>query len=106
MAVRVKVQSCLLSSVVFFLARAKAPMDNNNSNLQICQICGVSITPQGQVNFSNGTPGTRARLYARVCRYAQKPGCINQEPELIGELTAKDAYESGKNLPLPSFGDS
>jgi len=76
---------------------------DNNSNLQICQICGVSITPQGQVNFSNGTPGTRARLYARVCKYTQKPECINQESELIGELTAKDGYESGKDLSLPSF---
>ena len=81
-------------------------MDNNNSNLQICQICGVSITPQGQVNFSNGAPGTRARLYARVCRYAQKTGCINQETELIGEVTAKDAYETGKDLPLPSFSNT
>ncbi|ELS01870.1 hypothetical protein Xen7305DRAFT_00015770 [Xenococcus sp. PCC 7305] len=81
-------------------------MDKNHlNNLQTCQICGVSITEKGQVNFSNGSPGTRARLYARVCKYAKRPECINQEPELIGEITAQDGYESGKGL-IPSFGNT
>ena len=70
-------------------------MNSNNSNsLQVCPVCGVSIAENGQVNFSNGKPGTRARLYARVCQYAQKPECINQEPELIGELTSQDYYKN------------
>ena len=71
---------------------------NNSQNLQICSVCGVSITEDGQVNFSNGKPGTRARLYARVCQYAQKPECINQELELIGEITRQDGFESGEDL--------
>ena len=72
-------------------------------NLQVCPICNVSITEEGQVNFSNGNPGTRARLYARVCQYTQKSGCINQEPELIGELTAQDRYETGEDLTIPTL---
>lgn len=74
-------------------------MDSNNSkNLQICPVCSISITDDGQVKFSTGSPGTRARLYARVCQYAQKPGCINQESELIGELTPEDGFESSEDL--------
>ena len=77
-------------------------MDSNNSkNLQICPVCGVSITPDGKVNFAGGSPGTRARLYARVCQYAQKPECINQESQLIGEITRQDGFESGQDLPMP-----
>ncbi len=77
-------------------------MDSNNSqNLQTCSVCGVSITEDGQVNFSNGSPGTRARLYARVCQYTQKPGCINQESQFIGEITREDSFESGEDLLMP-----
>ena len=71
---------------------------NNPQNHQVCPVCGVSITGDGQVNFANGRPGTRARLYARVCQYAQKPECINQEPQLIGEITRADGFESGEDL--------
>ena len=56
--------------------------------LEICPACEVSIDAQGKVYFSVGQPGTRAKLYARVCKFNQKPGCINQSPELIGEVTA------------------
>ena len=76
---------------------------NNPENLQVCSICGVSIAENGQVNFSNGKPGTRARLYARVCQYTEKSGCINREPELIGELTSQDGYKSGEDLSMPSL---
>ena len=79
---------------------------NNPENLQVCSICGVSITEDGQVNFSSGNPGTRARLYARVCQYTQKSGCINQEPQLIGELTSQDGYKSGENLSMPALSTS
>ncbi len=79
-------------------------MDSNKTkNFQICPVCGVFITEDGKVNFAAGSPGTRARLYARVCRYAQDPGCINQESQLIGELTREDGFESGENLPIPVF---
>ena len=79
-------------------------MDSNNTqNLQICPVCNVSITEDGQVNFSTGSPGTCARLYARVCKYVQKPGCINQESQLIGKITPDDGFESGENLMTPFF---
>ncbi len=74
---------------------------NNAQNLQTCPVCGVSITEDGQVNFSNGIPGTRARLYARVCQYAQKSECINQETKLIGEIQSEDGFESGEDLHIP-----
>ena len=74
-------------------------MDRSNSKgLQVCPICNISITEDGQANFSTGSPGTRARLYARVCQFAQKPGCINQDSELIGELTREDGFETGEEL--------
>ncbi len=74
---------------------------NNSQNFQLCPVCGVSITEDGQVNFSNGNPGTCARLYARVCQYAQKSECINQESPLIGEITREDYFDSGENLQMP-----
>lgn len=50
----------------------------------ICQRCGVKI--EGDiVHFSYGKPGSRSRLYARVCQFALKRGatdCANQfDPE-------------------------
>ena len=78
-------------------------MDSNKTkNFQICPVCGVSITEDGKVNFAAGSTGTRARLYARVCHYTQKTGCINQESQLIGELTREDGFESGEEL-IPVF---
>ena len=74
---------------------------NNSPNLQICAVCGVSITGDGQVNFSDGNPGTRARLYARVCQYAQKSECINHESQLIGEIQSEDGFDSGEDLQMP-----
>ena len=77
-------------------------MDSNNpQNLQNCPVCGVSIAEDGQVNFSHGSSGTRARLYARVCQYTQKSECINQESQIIGEITQVDGFESGENLLMP-----
>ena len=35
------------------------------------------VSEGDRVLFSAGPPGTRARLYARVCQYVQKAGCIN-----------------------------
>jgi len=45
--------------------------------------------PRGEVYFSHGKQGTRARLHARVCQYASRPGCIN---EFEGEIPEKDFY--------------
>ncbi|MGF1569578.1 MAG: hypothetical protein ACFCVD_16170 [Nodosilinea sp.] len=50
---------------------------------QTCPICGVKILVGmiggDRVLFSAGPPGNRAKLYARVCRYVEKAGCINKE---------------------------
>ena len=61
--------------------------------LEICPVCGVKIEGGDKVIFSSGAPGSRARLYARVCNYVQKSGCINQDKESIGLITANDYYQ-------------
>jgi hypothetical protein len=53
------------------------------------------------VKFSSGPVGTRARLYARVCQYTTRPDCINQDPDLIGEVLREDGYLAGEDIPLP-----
>lgn len=48
------------------------------------------------VHFSQGAPGTRAKLWARVCQYLRSPEqcaqCINQDPSLRGEVSGSDYY--------------
>ncbi|MDY6782688.1 MAG: hypothetical protein SW833_09115 [Cyanobacteriota bacterium] len=61
------------------------------TNPQTCPVCRVSIV-NDVVHFSNGNPGTRARLYARVCQYVNQKGCINQDADKIGELDPKDGF--------------
>ncbi len=68
----------------------------SNSNLQTCPVCGVKIEGGDKVIFSSGPVGTRARLWARVCNYARKPGCINQDQGVIGTVHENDYYK-----PLP-----
>lgn len=83
-----------------FLSSDKPTEAHNNpcgeeeilKDLKTCPACGVRITADDKVLFSCGEPGTRARLYARVCRFAKKPGCINRDEEAIGELTDRDYY--------------
>ena len=65
----------------------------SQANLQRCSVCKVKITDSDRVLFSNGTPGTRGRLWARVCQYANTAGCINQEQDLIGEVKKEDRYK-------------
>jgi hypothetical protein len=67
-----------------------------NPNVQTCPVCGVKIEGGSKVIFSSGPVGTRARLWARVCNYAQKPACINQDQESIGSVKENDYYK-----PLP-----
>ncbi|GBF82438.1 hypothetical protein [Aphanothece sacrum] len=67
-----------------------------NPNVQTCPVCGVKIQGGDKVIFSSGPVGTRARLWARVCNYAQKPACINQNQEDIGSVKENDYYK-----PLP-----
>ncbi|MFN9643702.1 MAG: hypothetical protein ACK6BG_00950 [Cyanobacteriota bacterium] len=71
-----------------------------------CNLCTVEI--QGMaggadlVHFSQGAPGTRAKLWARVCQYLRTPEqcsrCINQDPSLRGEVSGSDYYAEA-----PSF---
>ncbi len=77
----------------------------NNQTLSTCPVCGVSITDDGKVNFTVGKPGTRAKLYARVCKFNQKPGCINQEPELIGDIAPADSFPQLKDISFPGIQD-
>lgn len=58
--------------------------EQNNSLVQ-CSSCGVKIDVEtNQVYFSYGKPGTRSKLYARVCQYAKdKDSCINKGEHII-----------------------
>lgn len=71
---------------------------------QTCPICGVKIEPAAagdRVMFSSGAPGTRAKLWARVCRYVEKPGCINQNRDEVGEVKPSDYYHPDPLSGLP-----
>lgn len=70
-----------------------------------CALCQVEI--QGmvggndQVLFSQGAPGTRAKLWARVCQYVKEPQrCINQDAGLRGEAGVNDFYGEAPSLGL------
>jgi hypothetical protein len=58
--------------------------------IETCPVCNVQIEDGAKVLFSAGPSGTRARLYARVCRYVEKPDCINQGDH---EISSKDCYD-------------
>jgi len=72
------------------------------SGMQVCPVCGVKIAAGDRVLFSSGPPGDRARLWARVCQYVQRPGCINQESETIGPISARDYYGDPEDAPVSS----
>ncbi|MGK7924114.1 MAG: hypothetical protein AB4290_02485 [Spirulina sp.] len=72
--------------------------NTNKENCQTCPICRVAIAPNDTVYFSTGNPGTRARLYARVCQYAKETGCINQDRDAIGTLTKADGFSTGAEI--------
>lgn len=67
---------------------------------QRCSLCQVEI--QGMVggndlvHFSMGAPGSRAKLWARVCQYLRTPEqtsqCLNQDPAQRGEVCPTDYY--------------
>ncbi|MGL5082139.1 MAG: hypothetical protein ACRC8A_11695 [Microcoleaceae cyanobacterium] len=69
----------------------------SEENTQACPICGVKIVKSlggDQVLFSSGPPGTRAKLSARVCQFVTQAGCINKDPNLVGEIKPEDYYKS------------
>jgi len=63
---------------------------------QTCPICSVKIqvgTAGGdRVTFSSGPQGTRAKLWARVCQFNKKSGCINEQGK-SENITADDYYK-------------
>ncbi|NJN32223.1 MAG: hypothetical protein HC824_18745 [Synechococcales cyanobacterium RM1_1_8] len=64
---------------------------------KICPVCQVKIVPApggDRVEFSSGPAGTRAKLWARVCQFVDKPACINRDRGVIGNVTATDYYET------------
>lgn len=65
----------------------------SNPNQEICPVCQVKIEDGAKVIFSCGPSGTRARLWARVCNFAQNPDCINQDEKLIGNVISNDYYK-------------
>ena len=77
-----------------------------------CTLCQVEI--QGMaggndlVHFSMGAPGSRAKLWARVCQYLRSPEqcgqCLNQDPQLRGTVTASDYYAEAPVLDLSGMG--
>ena len=44
------------------------------------------------VKFSYGSPGTRSKLWARVCRFAQADDCINKFDPMTEEVKSTDFY--------------
>ncbi|HYP03619.1 MAG TPA: hypothetical protein VER57_03620 [Cyanobium sp.] len=76
-----------------------------------CSLCQVEIQAmtggKDQVLFSQGAPGTRAKLWARVCQYLKTPEqcaqCLNQDASLRGEVTRSDYYAEAPMLDLSSL---
>lgn len=66
----------------------------SEAKVQVCSVCGVRIGARDQVLFSNGIVGSRGRLWARVCQYVKKPGCINQDRDSLGKIPDEDFYSS------------
>jgi hypothetical protein len=85
---------------------------------QRCSLCQVEI--QGTVgggdlvHFSQGGPGTRAKLWARVCQFLksdeQRAQCLNQDTNLRGTVGPSDYYaeppavDLGAALGMPGGG--
>lgn len=65
-------------------------------NCEICPVCQVTIEGDS-VKFSCGKPGTRERLWARVCQYAKQNGCTNNR-EKLGTITESDRFKAPGGL--------
>jgi hypothetical protein len=69
----------------------------SESNIRTCPVCSVKIVPAvggDRVLFSAGPIGNRAILWARVCQFTDKAGCINKDGGAIGEIKPGDYYQS------------
>ena len=78
------------------------------SEVKRCPLCQVQIErcpdQPDKVMFSQGTPGTRSKLWSRVCQFLktseQTQACINQDPSLRGEQQAGDAFPDAPTIDL------
>jgi hypothetical protein len=73
---------------------------------QVCPLCEATINPASgsanEVRFSAGALGSRAKLWARVCQYAQeRGGCINSNAALRSEPKPTDFYGETPSIELP-----
>ena len=76
---------------------------------QRCSLCQVEIQGmaggQDLVYFSHGGPGSRAKLWARVCQYLrsddQQKQCLNQDPSRRGTVQASDYFAEAPVIDLP-----
>ena len=59
---------------------------------ETCPVCGVIIENGAKVIFSCGPAGTKERLWARVCNYAQNSSCLLWGEELK-PITDNDKYD-------------
>jgi len=78
---------------------------------QRCSLCQVEIQGVAGGNdlvyFSHGGPGSRAKLWARVCQYLrsdeQKGQCLNQDPGAPGQVKPSDYFAEAPIIELPGL---
>jgi hypothetical protein len=72
--------------------------DATSNDALICPVCQVKIEPRPGgydiVHFSAGPPATRAKLWARVCQFVDKPDCINKDKGAIGSVGTNDYFKA------------
>ena len=60
------------------------------------------------VHFSQGAPGTRAKLWARVCQYLrtdeQKAQCLNQDTSQLGAVQPSNFFAEAPVIDIPPLG--
>jgi len=75
----------------------------------LCQVVIDSSSGTDQVLMSRGGPGTRSKLWARVCQYLstdeQKAQCINQDASKRGVQQPGDAYAEPPAIDLGQGGN-
>jgi hypothetical protein len=78
------------------------------SEVQRCPLCQVEIEScpgrPDKVMFSQGTPGTRSKLWSRVCQFLktteQTTACINQDADRRGPQQLGDAFPDAPTIDL------
>jgi hypothetical protein len=73
----------------------------NPATVRECPACGVKVDGDS-VYFSfppGGSAQSKERLFARVCQFAKKTGCINTVANL-DNCTAKDFYNNGEEIKI------